>query len=61
MSKPEHDCDVDGDLVYDGHVAAPGYGIAFHCATCGRPWLKIGPSYVDPNDGPFELQPEDVI
>ena len=58
---PSHDCDLDeSSLVYDGHVGAPGIGIAFHCATCGRHWLKIGSSFVDPSTGPYELSPEDV-
>jgi hypothetical protein len=60
VSKHPHDCDVDGDLAYVGHVGAPGYGIAYECKTCGRSWLLIGKTFVDPADGPFELTPEDV-
>jgi hypothetical protein len=57
----EHVCDLDEHaLVYNGHVGAPGVGISFSCASCGRPWLKIGSSFVDPREHLYELQPEDV-
>ena len=56
----EHVCDPDGDLAYEGHVAAPGYGVAFRCRSCGRAWLRVGDRWVDPASGPYELRPEDV-
>lgn len=58
---PEHGRVEDCDLVYDGHVAAPGYGVAYHCSGCGRPWLAIGAAFVDPRERVYELAPEDVI
>jgi len=49
------------DLVYRGHVAAPGYGVAYECRGCGRPWLKVGAGYVDPREQVYELSPWDVV
>jgi hypothetical protein len=57
----EHATVEECELVYRGHVAAPGYGVSYECSTCGRPWLRIGAEYVDPREGPYELRPEDVI
>jgi hypothetical protein len=57
----EHERVDDCDLEYQGHVAAPGYGVSYRCKTCSRPWLKIGPNYVDPRERVYELRPEDVI
>jgi len=52
---------TDRTRVYQGHVAAPGYGVAYECSVCGRPWLKLGAGWVDPSTGPYELSPEDVV
>ena len=60
-SDREHDDPEHCTLVFVGHVAAPGYGVAYECSECRRPWLKLGPSFVDPREQPYELQPEDVI
>lgn len=48
-------------LVFQGQVAAPGYGVAYECSECGRPWLKVGSSLVDPREQVYELSPEDVV
>lgn len=56
----EHTSVSDCSLVFLGHVAAPGYGVSFECSECGRPWLKLGASYVDPRERVYELSPEDV-
>lgn len=39
-----HVC-VPEDLIYDGHYAAPGIGIAMHCGICSKAWSKIGDQY----------------
>jgi hypothetical protein len=57
----EHQRVEDCTLMYQGHVAAPGYGVAYECEECGRPWLKLGSGYVDPRQQAYELSPEDVI
>jgi hypothetical protein len=57
----EHQRVEDCTLIYQGHVAAPGYGVAYECEECGRPWLKLGSGYVDPRAQVYELSPEDVI
>jgi hypothetical protein len=56
----EHPVLDDCDLVYEGHIAAPGYGVAYHCRSCGRPWVKVGTRYIDPRESVIELSPEDV-
>jgi hypothetical protein len=61
MTKSEHERVSDCTLVYEGHVAAPGYGVSYRCDECGRPWLRIGTAYHDPREQLFELRPEDVI
>jgi hypothetical protein len=57
----EHELLDDCTLEYEGHVAAPGYGVSFRCAECGRPWLRVGSDFYDPRVQLFELRPEDVI
>lgn len=57
----EHSEASECDLVYEGHVGAPGYGVSYKCRTCGRPWLKVGQGFVDPREAVYELSPEDVI
>jgi hypothetical protein len=57
----EHPVVDDCTLVYEGRVGAPGYGEAYRCQFCDRPWLKIGTRYVDPREAVYELRPEDVI
>lgn len=56
----EHPVVDDCTLRYVGHVGAPGYGVAYECLSCGRPWLKIGTRYVDPREQVYELSAEDV-
>lgn len=56
----EHERVEECALVFQGHVAAPGYGVAYECETCRRPWLRIGAGYVDPRERVYELTPEDV-
>jgi hypothetical protein len=63
--RDDHDClhasDAETALQFIGYYGAPGRGSAWKCATCGLDWTKIGDSFHDPADGPFELQPRDVI
>lgn len=61
MNTPEHESVDDCTLAYVGHVAAPGYGVSYVCSSCERPWLQIGTAFVDPREGPYELQPWDVV
>ena len=62
LSEPqEHTDPEECTLVYQGHVAAPGYGVAYECEVCGRPWLKIGSGWADPRERVYELSPEDVV
>jgi len=57
----EHQHPEECSMVFQGHVAAPGYGVAYECSTCGRPWLKIGSAWADPREQVYELSPEDVV
>lgn len=58
---PEHATAEECDLEYEGHVAAPGFGVAYRCRSCRRPWLRLGSGYVDPRERVYELSPEDVV
>lgn len=55
----DHACDNQA-MIYDGHIAAPGYGIATHCGTCSKAWIKVGNTYYPADEFVPELTPEDV-
>lgn len=57
---PTHDSCVEEDMAYDGHIAAPGRGIAMHCRTCQKAWVKIGPTFYPADEGPFLMTIDDV-
>jgi len=53
-----------GDMVFVAHIAAPGRGVAYACATCGAPFVLIGGTFFDPNDldpSDLEMQPWEVM
>jgi len=51
-----------GDMEYVGHIAAPGYGVAYRCMVCDAPRVRLGSTMIDPRDhDPIELSPADVI
>lgn len=54
------ECD-HAEAKFVGHIAAPGRGIAYECEACDTRLVKIGGTYHDAADGPFEMSPEDVI
>jgi hypothetical protein len=50
----------EGALVFVGHIAAPGYGVAYQCPVCDHPFVRVGASFHDARENVFELSPEDV-
>lgn len=58
----ERDVSDGGTMKYQGHIAAPGYGVAYRCVECDAPRVRLGQSWIDPRESePIELQPWDVI
>lgn len=55
----DHNCDETA-MIYDAHIAAPGFGIATHCGVCSKQWIKVGATYYPADEFVPELTPEDV-
>jgi len=60
VAVPDHAC-VEEELIYDSHIAAPGYGIAMHCGRCNKRWVKVGDTFYEADAGPIELTLFDVL
>lgn len=55
----DHNCD-DTTMIYDAHIAAPGFGVATHCGVCSKQFVKIQNTYYPANEYVPELTPEQV-
>jgi hypothetical protein len=54
-------CIEEGNFNFQGHIAAPGYGESWVCATCDHPFVNVGGTYHDATTTLIELSPWDVI
>lgn len=55
----DHIC-LEEYMIYDGHVAAPGMGIAMHCKVCTKHYIKIGNTFYPADEGAHIMIPEQV-
>lgn len=56
---PDHVC-LEEDMIYEGHIGAPGHGVAFSCRICTAQWVKIGSQFHEAEAGAHILSPDDV-